>query len=68
MCLLFKTSVCQSVLLAGNNPLGMVLENLPKIWGLVLHLDLSVFSSDFISRLIFSPEKGQGNGNGVKQL
>lgn len=68
MCLLFKTSVCQSVLLAGINPLGAALGNLPKIVGLALHFDLFVFSLVLIFNLLFSPEKGQGNDNEVKQL
>ena len=68
MCLLFKSPVCQSVLLAGINPLGSVLENLPKAGELVLQLDLSVLSVVFFFSLIFSPEKGQGNYNGLKQL
>lgn len=66
MCLLFKTSVCQSVLLAVINPMGAELENLPEIVGLVLHLDLYVFSSVFMFSLIFSAEKDQVNDDGVK--
>lgn len=68
MCLLFQTSVCQSVFLAWINPLGVVLENLPETGGIALHLDPSMFSSDFLFSMISSPEKGQGNDKRVKQL
>lgn len=46
--------------------MGAELENLPEIVGLVLHLDLYVFSSVFMFSLIFSAEKDQVNDDGVK--